>query len=99
MPDTSSPGPLMIAFAVAGVALGALGTLTWLVFLLASSPNSSPQQAQAIRWMMLAAAIIGLATFVGGIWLTAAGRPGLGGAIGAVPMAALFVAMIVLTLR
>ncbi len=99
MPDPAAPSALALVAAILGIVVGALGTLAWLVLLVASAPNSSPQQAQMIKWLMIAAAVIGVAAVVAGIWLTVAGHAWPAAAIGALPMAALIAGVVILSVR
>ena len=54
-----------------------LATLTMLVLLVASAPNSSPRQSLEIKLMMSAVGLIGLAGPGVSIWAMLAGRPSL----------------------
>lgn len=57
----------MLILAILLQFVGALTTLTTLVFLLAGSPNSTPKQLRAIKWMLRGSALVGLTSLVGGV--------------------------------
>lgn len=77
---------LATILAVLSLAAGALGSLMLLTLCMAGGANSTPAQIHAIKIWMLVIAVVGLVTFIGGVWLTASGRPWWGAAVGGLPM-------------
>lgn len=75
------PPILAVLSTIAGA--GASGTM--LVLLLASSPNSSPQQFASIRNWMIAIAVVALLGIVGAIWALVVKRPWHAAGIGLAP--------------
>lgn len=80
-------------------AVGALGTLMFLVMALAGAPNSSPQQLTMLKIFCLVTAVVGLLCLAGSIWLNVRGHPGWSSAVGIFPMAAFLVACIWVSLK
>jgi hypothetical protein len=91
----------MLAMAIAVLALvaGAISSLMLLTMCMAGGANSTPEQIRAIKMWMLVITIVGLLTFGGGIWLTAAGRPWTGACVGGLPAAVTFVLIVWLSLK
>ncbi|HVP73109.1 MAG TPA: hypothetical protein VMS30_05175 [Phycisphaerales bacterium] len=85
--------------AIAAIVAGVFGWLMMLTFCMACAPNSSPSQLHAIKMWMLAIAVAGLLTLVGGIWLTAAGRAWIGAGLGGLPAAVMFVFIVWLSFK
>lgn len=73
--------------AVASSLVGALATLLMLTLLLASAPNSTPQQLSQINWLMLAVGLIGLAGLAAAVVALIAGRQWLAAGAGLAPAA------------
>lgn len=73
--------------AVASSLVGALATLMMLTLLLASTPNSSPQQMSHITWLMLAVGLVGLASLAAAVVALVAGRKWLAAGVGIAPAA------------
>lgn len=85
---------LATAFAIFTLVAGALGSLMLLTLCMAGGANSTPHQIHVIKMWMLAITIVGLLTFVGGIWLTAVGKPWIGAGVGGVPAVATFILIV-----
>lgn len=90
---------LAITTAVLALAGGIVATVMLLSLLLASAPNSSPQQLRTIRRLMWLSGVGGLLCAVAGTWLLLAGRPWWGAAVGAVPVAATLTLLVYVGLR
>lgn len=90
---------LAYVFGGLAVAAGVLGSLTMLVFGMASLANSTPEQLRTGKQILWLIALGGLACAIGGVWLMVAARPWWGLAVGGLPAAACFVAMVWLTLK
>lgn len=90
----------MLATTVAVLALvaGAMSSLMLLTMCLAGGANSTPEQIRTIKMWMLVITVVGLLTFIGGIWLTASGRPWIGAVVGGLPAMVTFVLMVWLEL-
>lgn len=74
------------AVAVLSNLSGIMVTLIMLVLLMASAPNSKPSELMTIKWLMSAAAVIGLACLVGGVWTLVSGRPWTSTGLGLAPI-------------
>jgi hypothetical protein len=65
---------------------GATVTLLMLVLLVASAPNSKPQELMTIKWLMTAAAVVGLGCLIGGGWTLVSGKPWTSTGLGLTPV-------------
>ena len=89
---------LKTVLASLSVAAGVMGTLMFIVFLMAGSANSKPDELRRIIQWMWGIAGVGVLCLSAGIWLICIGRPLTGGLIGGFPLAAMVICMIVLTI-
>ena len=81
---------------VIAIAVSVVASLFMLVLLVASAPNSSPQQWLQIRIMMAAVALVGLGGPAVSIWAMSSGRNALALWAGITPtifVAALFIVL------
>lgn len=87
---------LKTVLASLAVASGVLGTLMFVVFLMAASANSKPGELrQIIRWGWGIGGV-GFLCMVAGIWLICVGRPAAGGLVGGFPLAAMVISLVVI---
>lgn len=84
--------------AVAAILCGALASLSLIVLLLASSPNSGPEQLRRIRMWMWIAGAGGAACAAGGIALLSSGSAGSAIAVGGFPAVAVVILIVVAVL-
>lgn len=82
--------------AVLSMLAGVGATLMMFVLLLASAPNSKPEQLMQIKMLMLGMGLVGLIGLVGAIWAMIAGRHWLAAGIGISPAAAAIAMFIIL---
>lgn len=87
---------LPLISAVLSTAIGALGTISVLIFLLVGSANSSAETYAGLKRWMLIAGVIGLSAMVGAAFAMFHGRHLLAAGIGGAP--ALVVAALILWL-
>lgn len=76
----------MLAVAILCLVLGGVSSLTTLVFLMASAPNSSPEQSAFLQRLAILTVVIGVVGLVGGIVAVAKGRPGWSCGLGLSPL-------------
>lgn len=79
----SSIGPSILA--VLGALIGLCASGLMLILLLASSPNSSPQQWAQIRGWMIAVAAVALVGLAGAVWGLIVKRPWMAAGAGLAP--------------
>lgn len=82
--------------AVASSLVGALGTVAMLTLLLASAPNSTPEQLSRLNWLMLSVGLVGLAGLAGAVVALLAGRQWLAAGAGLAPAAFSLILFVVL---
>lgn len=86
------------ALAILSALVGAVTSLSMLILLVASAPNSSASQWATIKAWMMAVAAVGACGLIAAIWLMAVKRPGYGAGAGIVP-AVFCVAAFIIILR
>ncbi|MFT3786890.1 MAG: hypothetical protein QM770_12105 [Tepidisphaeraceae bacterium] len=90
---------LWIIFAVGGLLVGLLGTLTIVTLLIAGGANSTPDQIRTLKLLTLVALVAQLAILAGSVWLIWAGRPAWAGLLGAAPMLFVIGAIVLLSVQ
>jgi len=75
------------AVAVLSMIVGGLATLAVAVMLLASMPNSSPQQLRELNLWLASVVVAGIGGLGGGIWALVVHRPWLSAGLGLAPAA------------
>jgi hypothetical protein len=87
---------MAVIVAVLSTLAGAGASLMMVVLLLASAPNSKPEQWMQIKMLMLAVAIMGFLGLVGAVWAMCVDRPWLASAAGIMPAGVVIVMLAVL---
>lgn len=82
--------------AILSTLVSAVASLTMLVLLIASTPNSTPSALAQIKWLMLAVALVAFLGIGGSIWAMTSHRLSLATLIGIAP--AVFSAILLLAL-
>lgn len=90
----STWGPNILA--VCSMLMGVGASVLMLVLLLASTPNSSPQQLAQIRGWMLAIGVLAAMSLVGSVWALIVKKPLPAAGVGALPLLFCVVSFIVL---
>lgn len=85
-----------VAFAILSTIAGTGLSILFLILLIASSPNSRPDQVVAIKCWMGATALIAFLCFAGAVVCIALERPAIAAGIGGLPGAFVAAAFIVL---
>lgn len=90
---------LWIILASGAVAVGALGTLSFVVFVMAGMANTKPEDANFFYRLIAAILIGGAVCLGGGVWLLIAGRTGWASVVGIFPLAFMIGTFIVASVR
>ncbi|MFO0857268.1 MAG: hypothetical protein U0640_07940 [Phycisphaerales bacterium] len=76
------------------LSLAASGLLT--VLLLASAPNSKPQEWASIKAWLIAIGVVGFLGLIGAIWLMVVRKPMTAAAVGGVPAIFCIIALVII---